>query len=264
MVPVRLALIQESIDAFLRVGELAGRGHHLDRVRVSLRLVQVDLRVQGLLADALARRRPPGHPVQQIVHGVIELIRRYDAVDQAPVECGPRVDHVTGQGELHRALAPDVPRDRDHRRVAEPASLAAGSGEARLLAGHRQVRGRDQLTTRRRGQAVHPRHHRLRHLLHQRHQLGAGAEQLPGGLQVGAGHVGEVVPGAEHRAVTGQHDTERVAVTNLMEGGDQFAHVGERKCVPALRAVHRDRGEVAGALDEYVLHGSHYASSGGA
>ena len=52
--PARLPLLQERVHALAGVGQLAGRGHHLDGVGVGLRLVQVDLRVEGLLADALA------------------------------------------------------------------------------------------------------------------------------------------------------------------------------------------------------------------
>ena len=65
--------------------------------------------------------------------------------------------------------------------------------------------------------------------------------------------VGEVVPGAEHRAVAGQHDAQRVAAPQLAERRDQLAHVLERQGVAALRPVHRDGGEVAGALDQDVL-----------
>src|ERR1700684_2397728 len=42
-------------------------------------------------------------------------------------------------------------------------------------------------------------HHRLGDLLHECHQLGAGLQQRADLTQVRLGHVGEVVPGAEHR-----------------------------------------------------------------
>src|SRR5271156_5868239 len=50
--PDRLALFQEGPHSLSRVGQLAGRGHDLDRVGVGLGLVQVALGVQCLLADA--------------------------------------------------------------------------------------------------------------------------------------------------------------------------------------------------------------------
>jgi len=105
------------------------------------------------------------------------------------------------------------------------AALAARRREAGVLAGHRQVGGSDQLAAGRGGQPVHPGHHRLRHLLHQRHQLGAGSQQGADRRQVGAGHLGEVMPGAEHRAGPGQHDAEGVAAAKLAEGRDQLTHV---------------------------------------
>src|SRR5450755_1306605 len=46
--PARLPLLQEGLHVLAGVGQLAGRGHHLNGVGVGLRLVQVDLRVQGL------------------------------------------------------------------------------------------------------------------------------------------------------------------------------------------------------------------------
>jgi hypothetical protein len=105
---------------------------------------------------------------------------------------------------------------------------------------------------------VHPRHHRLRHLLHERHQVGARGQQRTDRCQVRLGHVGEVVPGAEHRPVAREHDPERVAVTDFAERGDQLAHVRQRQRVAPLRPVHRDGGELPWPLDQDVLelHGS--------
>jgi len=200
---VRLALAEERPHSLPRVGKLAGRGHDLDGVGVGLGLIQVDLRVQRLLADALAVRRAAGDPVQQIVHGGVELRRGHHPVDQPPVQRGGCVDDVAGHSHFGRSLAADVPGHGHHRGVTEPAALPAGRGEAGLVAGHGQVGAGHQLASGRRGQAVHPRHHRLGHLLDQRHQLGAGHQQRADLGQVRVYHVGEVVPGAEHRSVTG-------------------------------------------------------------
>src|SRR5689334_10274697 len=76
LAPLRLALLQERVHPLAGVGKLAGGGHHLDGVGVGLGLVQVDLRVQRLLADALALRGPAGHPLQHVLHGRVELHRR--------------------------------------------------------------------------------------------------------------------------------------------------------------------------------------------
>src|SRR5579863_6430008 len=67
--PAWLALLQERPRPLPRVGQLAGRGHDLDGVGVCLGLVQVDLGVQRLLADALAIRRAAGDPLQEILDG---------------------------------------------------------------------------------------------------------------------------------------------------------------------------------------------------
>jgi hypothetical protein len=100
---------------------------------------------------------------------------------------------------------------------------------------------------------VHPGHHRLRDLLHERHQLGAGLQQRAHLAQVGGGHVGEVVAGAERRAVPGQHHTETVAGADLGEGGQQLVHVGQGQGVAAPGPVHGHGGEVARPLDQDVL-----------
>ena len=71
--PARLALVQERPHPFPRVRQLAGRGHHLDGIGVGLRLVEVDLRVQGLLADALALRGPPRDALQQVGDRGVQL-----------------------------------------------------------------------------------------------------------------------------------------------------------------------------------------------
>src|SRR5580704_7088481 len=134
--PVRLALVQERLRPLPRVGELAGRGHDLDGVGVGLGLVQVDLGVQRLLADALAVRRPAGDTLQEVLDGGVELSGRHDPVDQAPLQRGTRVDDVARHGHLRGPLAADVPGDGHHRGVAEPAALAPGGGKAGVFAGH--------------------------------------------------------------------------------------------------------------------------------
>ena len=72
----------------------------------------------------LAAARAPGSPPSRPSRGD-------DAVHEAPGKRGRRVDRVAGQEQLERALRPDDAGHRDHRRVAEPAALAAGRREAR-------------------------------------------------------------------------------------------------------------------------------------
>src|SRR4051794_22916960 len=128
--PLGRALVEEGPHPFLRVVELAARRHHLDGVVVRLALAEGQLRVERLLAERLALGAAAGDAADQLGHGRVELVVRHDAVDQAPLGSGPCVDDVTRHRELERALAPDVARDGDHRRVAEPAALATRRGEA--------------------------------------------------------------------------------------------------------------------------------------
>src|SRR5215471_9205848 len=123
--PVRFALLQERAHPFLRVGDLAGRGHDLDGVGIRLRLVEIDLGIERLLADPLALGGTARGALEEIVDRVVELSGGHDPVDQAPVERRARVDDVPGQGQLYGALAAHVPGDRHHGRMAEPAALAA-------------------------------------------------------------------------------------------------------------------------------------------
>src|ERR1035441_7744187 len=71
--------------------------------------------------------------------------------------------------------------------------------------------------------------------------------------QIGIGDVGEVVPGAEDRAVAGQDDAEGVALPDITQRRDQLAHVRQRQGIAPLRPVHRDGGELTGPLDQDVL-----------
>jgi hypothetical protein len=253
MAPVRLALFQERPYSFLGVGELTGRGHDLDGVGVRLGLIEVELGVERLLADPLAVGRAARGPLEQVADRFIEASGGHHPIDQAPVERRVRVDDVSGQGQLHGALAAHVPGYRHHGGVAEPAALAARRREAGVFARHRQVGGGDELAACRGREPVHPGHHRLRYLLHHGHQLGARLQQRADPGQVGACDIGEVMPGAEYRAVAGQHDAEYVAAAEVAEGSDQLAHVRQGQRIPALRPVHRDGGEITRTLDEDVL-----------
>ena len=86
-------------------GDCDSDGHHLDRDRVRVGLRAVQLRVQRLLADALAEPAAPGRPGQQLVDPGVQLVVRDRVVDQAPLGGGGRVDRVAGQGQLHQPLA---------------------------------------------------------------------------------------------------------------------------------------------------------------
>src|SRR5215218_9725334 len=83
-VEARRALLEERRHALARVRRLAGGGHQLDRVRVGLRLVEVDLGVEALLAQPLRAAAPAGGPAQEVDAGRVELGGGDHRVDQPP------------------------------------------------------------------------------------------------------------------------------------------------------------------------------------
>ena len=199
------------------------RGHHLDGVGVRLRLVEVYLRVERLLANALALRRAQRDALKEVLYGGIELLGGHYPVDQPPVERGSRVDYIARKGHFRCPFPVDVPGDRHHRGMEEPATSAAGSGETGVLACHCEVGGCDQLAAGRGGEPMHTRHHRLGHLLDECHQFGAGDKQRTNRRQVGIGDIGEIVPGAEHRADARKDYAQGVTLPDVAEGCDQLA-----------------------------------------
>src|SRR5664279_1993525 len=226
------------------------RGHHLDGVGVRLRLVEVYLRVERLLANALALRLAQRYALKEVLCGGIELLGGHYPVGQSPVERGSRVDYIARKGHFRCPFPADVPGDRHHRGMEEPATSAAGSGETGVLACHCEVGGCDQLAAGRGGEPMHTRHHRLGHLLDECHQFGAGDKQRTNRRQVG---IGEIVPGAEHRADARKDYAQGVTLPDVAEGRDQLAHVLQRQGVAPLRPVHRDGGKFARPLDQDVL-----------
>ena len=69
------------------------------------------------------------------------------------------------------------------------------------------------------------------------HQLGADVEDLAVFVDVAAGHLAQVVAGAEDLAGGGENDGADLAVAaDLVQAGDQFLHQFERQRIAALRA----------------------------
>src|SRR3954471_6513762 len=100
--PARSPLLQERRHTFLGIPDLTGGGHHLDGVGVRVVLGQIELMTQRPLAERLALGAATRRPVQEFVRRGVEVLGWYDAVDQTPLERGRRIDHITGQRELHR------------------------------------------------------------------------------------------------------------------------------------------------------------------
>jgi hypothetical protein len=75
----------------------------------------------------------------------------------------------------------------------------------------------------------------LRHGLHEVHQLGAGEQHPAYGVEVGPGDVGEVVAGAEHRAVARPARSRSRRRGHLVERAVQLAQVVGRQRVAPRR-----------------------------
>ena len=125
-----------------------------------------------------------------------------------------------------------------------------GRREARVLARDREVAGGDELAARRGGDAVHLRDHGLREAVDRHHQLAAGVEQLARGRQRAAGHLREVVTGAERGPLAAHDDrVHRDIGGGLGERGEQVAQQGQRERVAAFGPVEHERAHARGVLD---------------
>src|SRR5262245_24640288 len=141
-----LPLLQERAHCLTAVlGEGALR-HRLGGAGVRGVEVEVQGLVEHLLAEGLRGAAAAAGGECEALGLRLEAIARHDAVDQAPVERGARIDRVAGERELERALAAYAAGDRDHGGVAEPTAAPARRREPGLLRSHGQVGGGDQLT----------------------------------------------------------------------------------------------------------------------
>ncbi|MEY2661193.1 MAG: hypothetical protein RLZZ123_2365 [Pseudomonadota bacterium] len=84
--------------------------------------------------------------------------------------------------------------------------MDARDRKARVLAGHRQIAHRDQLTSGCRGDALHLGNDRLRQLLQGQHQARALGKQrlIKPRIRLGA-HFAQIMAGAERFALRGQY-----------------------------------------------------------
>src|SRR5271166_4605703 len=71
--PARLPLLKEGGDSFLRVGGEGVHAHDLLGVGVSLRLVEIDLRVERLLAQRDRERTGFGNALRQLAGLLLKL-----------------------------------------------------------------------------------------------------------------------------------------------------------------------------------------------
>ena len=233
------------------------RVHRHDRHRdvVGLALVDVDLRVEGLLADGDRERTRVRDREREVVDRILQHLRGDDSVHEAPLERRLGADQLARQQHLERALATHRAGDGHHRRRAEQPDLDARSAEASTLLGNREVARRDELAPGRRGDAVHLRDDRLRDRADRAHQQGAAVEQPAVRRRVTCGrHLAQVVTGRERRPRRGDHhDTGVFVVAHGLQRAGEVGHQLEAHGVALLRAVERDAGDRPVALDKDVV-----------
>src|ERR1022692_607329 len=83
--PARRALTEKRPDALLRVRRQSVHRHHLLGVGVGFRLIEIDLRVEGLLADAYDQRTGGGHLFREAAGTGLQFSGGNSLVDQAPL-----------------------------------------------------------------------------------------------------------------------------------------------------------------------------------
>ncbi len=225
---------------------IAGAG---DVVRGRLR--QLVLRVERPLAQREHERARRGDALGQGHDLGLEPRFGHHAVDEPPVERGRRVDHLSGEEHLERALAADGRRDGHHRRRAEESDIDAGCGEPGGVGRDREVARGDELAARRGRDPVDLGDHRLRELVYPRHQAYArGEEPFVERLVTIARHLREVVTGRERRSAAFDHEHAGGRVGR--DGVEQVEHLfhrreGER--VAALGPVEYEPRDRAVALE---------------
>jgi len=208
--PAGCALLQECRDAFLRVSGHGIHRHDFFRVGIGLGLVEIDLRVEGLLADPDGERAGIGDARSQLAGFSLERTGGHHVVHQSPLGGDGGRDHVAGEQHLQRALAANGAAEGHHRRGAEQADLDAGRGERGFFAGDGEVAGGDKLAAGGGGDALYFGDHRLRDGLQLHHQLRANVEGAAIVVEVLAHHLSEIVAGGKHLSCRGQdHHPQR-------------------------------------------------------
>lgn len=244
--PARRALAEKRPDAFLRVGGEGVHRHDFLGVGVGLLLIEIDLGVECLLADGDYQRTGGGHFFRQAAGGGLQVGGGDGLVDEAPFSGCTGRHQCAGEQHLEGALAADGARQGDHRRGAEEPDLHAGRGEGSFLGGDGEIAGGHQLASGGRGDPLYLGDYGLRNGLQRLHETGADVEDAAVFIDVAAGHLGEIVAGAEDFARGGEDDGAGLAIAaDFIEGGDEIEHQFERESVAALGTVQGNDGDGA-------------------
>ena len=130
--PLRRALLDEGVDAFLGVALEHVVDHDLRGVLVGVRERHLALLVEGPLARGEGHARLGGDLAGD-ARGVLgQFLLGHDPVEQADLGGAFRLDEIAGEQHLHGELVLDVARQRDHRGRAEQADVDAGRREAEV------------------------------------------------------------------------------------------------------------------------------------
>src|SRR2546430_1452617 len=215
-------------------GEVIGPGHS-----------EVHLLIEGALAGGEGFRRLFRKLFSKAHDFRVESIWGNDAVHQAPFQRFLSIDSVSGQEQLHGALAQQVAAHRDTGGRAEKAPADSRGGELRRLGGHRQVALRDELAAGRGRRALHARDDRLRQRGDRLHHPAALREQLLDlRLLLQRADFLQVVPRTKAFSRPCQHHNTYFLIRNqgIKSGLKSLQHLA-RQQVHLLRAVHRERAD---------------------
>ncbi len=240
----------------------AGEGvhrHDFLGVGVGFRLIEIHLRIECLLADGDHQRTGPGDLFRQPASGGLQPGGRHGLINETPLGGRARRHQFAGEQHLEGALASDGARQGHHRRGAEEPDLHARRGERGFLGGDGEIAGGHQLASRGRRDALHFGDHGLRNGLHFLHQLAADVEDAAILVDVAAGHLRQIVAGAEDFAGGRQnHGADLAIAADLPEGRDQLEHQFERERVAPLGAVQGDDGDVV-FVGDLKIHEASFA-----
>src|SRR5437763_16944910 len=100
--PLRRTLLEEGAHALLGVVGASVHGHHGLRQVVGAVLVELDLGIERLFADAHRQWARSRDRLDELRDLAIERILGHDAIHQAPLECGGGVDRAAREQHLER------------------------------------------------------------------------------------------------------------------------------------------------------------------
>src|SRR5215472_2916505 len=251
--PVWLALLKKRANPFLRVARHRVKAHDFLGVVIGARLVEIDLRIERLLADRDGERTR-FHDSQRKLTGFLHQIGiRNDAINQAPLRRGARIDWIAREQHLHGALAADRARQRDHRSRAEQSDAHARGRKARALTCEHQVAGRRELASGGGRDRMNARDDRLRNRLHRLHQLGAELEFMTIEGEVAPLQLFEIVTCAECWPRAGNDHRSRVVLrADFAQHRDHFRHHRGGQRIALLRPIHGDSDQANFTLDNQI------------